>query len=62
MLITICDICEKEVGNSNESISVSTSWAFKRFSICLSCSMPVIKFLRKNKLLDKKDLVSLLGS
>jgi hypothetical protein len=53
MDIKKCDLCKKEIKN-REYISVGfdiCEWA----EFCQNCALPVFKFLRKNKFVDKNN-------
>jgi hypothetical protein len=54
MQITKCDICKKEIKDYSEEINVSPLGRILGFVFCSNCGKPVIKFLRKNNLIEKK--------
>lgn len=53
MNIKKCDICKKEIGDKTNKTTVS--FRYEWFDICEICFLPVIKFLQKNKLIDKNN-------
>lgn len=53
MNIKKCDLCKKEIKDNAESFNVR----FPRFDttdLCSTCALPILKFLKKNKIVDKE--------
>ncbi len=57
MFITKCDICKKEIDHTNK-VDVRFAWT-KKVDLCEECASPILKFLQKNKFLDKKEIKKL---
>jgi len=60
MKITKCDICKKTIKRNVESFSLSYSGikTFASFELCASCGVPIMKFLKDERLIkteNKKD-------
>ena len=55
MNVTKCDLCKKEVDKRNE-IYVSFP-EYKTAEFCCKCAMPILKFLEKNKFMQKDNKI-----
>ena len=53
MDIKKCDFCNKEIKDHKNYITVR--FAFKWTELCENCGEPVLKFLKKNKIIDKNN-------
>jgi NAD-dependent SIR2 family protein deacetylase len=51
MYVSKCDKCEKEIKDKKITVDFDRSI---RVDLCEKCGEPVISFLKKSKLLDKK--------
>jgi len=51
MRIIKCDLCKKKI--KDELISVNYGF-LKRAELCEKCAVPILKFLKKNKLIEIK--------
>jgi hypothetical protein len=51
-MITKCDLCKKQIKNDKERITAGKGY-WPGSTLCLACGKPVIKFLEKNKLIEK---------
>jgi DNA-directed RNA polymerase subunit RPC12/RpoP len=51
MTIYKCDICKKEIKDTDKEISIFYRM-FRSYSLCAKCGQPVINYLKKNKLVD----------
>ena len=54
MTITKCDICKKEIKDSDKSVSARFHWASKQF--CIDCGKLITNFLLKNKLISAVEI------
>jgi len=52
MLVTKCDICEKEIKDKAIFASMGTTFFSNHQSFCLKCGKPIMDFLNK---LNKKE-------
>ena len=50
MMITKCDLCKKKI--KEEPIIAGVGF-FKRFELCEKCGLPILKFLKKHKFIEK---------
>jgi|GEM_PF-4849445 len=57
MLVHKCDSCKKTIPEGAPKIDVRTSWEWS--SLCMTCGVPIMNFLRKAKLISAKTLVEL---
>jgi len=48
-----CDVCKKLVVSNKERIFIEYPWV-KYYVLCLECGKPIVKFLKKCKLLKEK--------
>lgn len=55
MLVFKCDLCKKEIKDRKKLIKVGIN--FPEFCLCSACGKPVLDFLKKNKLLEKTDII-----
>lgn len=55
MDITKCDLCKKEIKDSKSSVIIRFA-SYKHADLCGNCASPILKFLKKNKFIDKKDV------
>ncbi|MEK7124480.1 MAG: hypothetical protein AAB877_02235 [Patescibacteria group bacterium] len=53
MNVTRCDICKKEV-NDKKYVSAGVGW-FPKIEACYDCGAPIVKFLKKHKIIEKED-------
>jgi len=51
MMITKCDLCKKNI--KQEPITAGIGF-FPKVELCKKCGMPIVKFLRKYKLIKKE--------
>ena len=51
MYVIKCDLCKKKI--KNEPIMAGVG-LFPRIELCKKCGKPILNFLRKYKLIDKK--------
>lgn len=54
MDIKKCDLCQKEIKDRKKYVSVR--FIYDWTELCDDCGAPVLKFLQKNKFLNKKDI------
>lgn len=54
MLILKCDLCKKEISHDKD-VDIRFAWT-KKVELCEKCASPVLKFLQKNKFLNKKEI------
>jgi len=56
MYVQKCDVCKKEIKRPHDenSVHVGTGWGLGGFIFCPECGEPVLKFLKKHKLLKAK--------
>jgi len=55
MRITKCDICKKTITYGSESVRVEVkAKSYDYFEICFKCGQPIVKILKKNKLLKNE--------
>lgn len=54
MRITKCDICYKKVSWEDE-VSIGYHTIMPQIVVCTDCGKPVLAFLKKHKLGEKKD-------
>lgn len=52
MNIKKCDLCEKEIEDRKNYVSVR--FIYKWTELCEDCGAPVLRFLKKNKFIDKE--------
>jgi hypothetical protein len=45
-----CDFCRKEIKDFKNYVTVR--FAFKHTELCEKCGQPILKFLKKNKIVD----------
>ncbi|HLD38514.1 MAG: hypothetical protein A3G45_00985 [Candidatus Staskawiczbacteria bacterium RIFCSPLOWO2_12_FULL_37_15] len=53
MFVRKCDLCEKEVKDPVVASAGFLSGA--KLELCDDCGEPILKFLRKNKIIDKNN-------
>jgi hypothetical protein len=53
MSLDKCDVCKKIVATSKERILIEYPWV-RYYILCLECGTPVVKFLKKCKLIEEK--------
>jgi len=53
MDIKKCDFCDKEIKDLKSYITVK--FAYKWTELCENCGDPVLKFLKKNKIIDRNN-------
>lgn len=51
MNITKCDICKKAIKDYGETMSVR--FGFDHNEFCKKCGLPVLKFLKKHKIIKR---------
>jgi len=56
MDIKKCDLCKKRIEGGDGSVYVRFA-SFNHADLCEDCALPVLKFLQKNKFLDKNKKV-----
>jgi hypothetical protein len=54
MNITKCDICKKEIKDYKNQIGVIHPEKISNLVFCLGCGEPILKFLKKHNLAEKK--------
>lgn len=54
--ITKCDVCGKKL-KSFSLVHIRFGWGL--YDVCQGCGKPLIEFMIKNKILNKKDLAEL---
>lgn len=52
MHVTKCDVCKSEIERVNKD-SASIEFAYKSYAFCRDCREPVVKVLKKYKLIEK---------
>ncbi len=53
MNVKKCDLCQKEI-NYEQRVVAGTGFSFSPDAeLCLKCGEPILKFLRKHKIIDK---------
>jgi len=52
MIITKCDLCKRKI--TGEPVIVGVGF-LKRFELCEKCGLPILKFLKKHKFVEKID-------
>lgn len=52
MHVTKCDKCKKEIEDRERRITAGIGW--NTVELCEKCGGPVVLFLKKSKLLEKK--------
>jgi len=52
MLVIKCDLCKKEAGE-NPIVAGFGHWP--KYHLCEECGLPILKYLRKIKFLDKNN-------
>lgn len=55
MDIKKCDFCEKEIDDKNRVIAGVGFILRPGVELCYKCGEPVLKFLRKHKIIDKNN-------
>ena len=53
MDIKKCDLCKKKIKGGDGSVYVRFA-SFNHTDLCEDCASPVLKFLQKNKIINKK--------
>jgi len=53
MIITKCDLCKKKI--TGEPVIAGTG-LLSRVELCEKCGVPILKFLRKYKFIERKKL------
>ena len=54
MTIHKCDICGKKIENENSAVGIGNRGFFAKFILCNGCGKPIVDFMMKNKLINKK--------
>jgi len=53
MIIRKCDLCKKKI--TGEPVIAGTGF-LSRIELCEKCGLPILKFLRKYKFIEKQDI------
>jgi len=59
MKVTKCDLCKREI--KGEPVTAGIGF-FQRVELCEKCGAPILRFLRKHKLIDPEELHKLHSS
>ena len=52
MDIKKCDMCKNEIGEKGDYVYVRFP-LFESADLCSVCALPILKFLKRNKIMDK---------